>query len=126
MTIKYNVQGNKRKELAQTMADWLGCNVQYKGAPTFAYEVAYFTIDRNGALSFDDRADSRVIERLLEMLYDNGFEAESLPEATTARAMAADFTSADTPPFILRAERSRETKRMSAREFISRTAVRLI
>jgi len=81
MTVKYNVPGSKRKELAQTMANWLGCSVKYKGAPTFAYEVDYFTIDKNGALSFDDRADSEVIERLLEMLYDNGFEAESLPEA---------------------------------------------
>ena len=81
MTVKYNVPGSKRKELAQTIANWIGCEVKYKGAPTFAYEVDYFTIDKNGALSFDDRADSEVIERLLEMLYDNGFEAESLPEA---------------------------------------------
>ena len=81
MTVKYNVPGSKRKELAQTIANWIGCEVKYKGAPTFAYEVDYFTIDKNGALSFDDRADSEVIERLLEMLYDNDFEAESLPEA---------------------------------------------
>ena len=33
----------------------------------------YFTIDRNGSLSFDDRADSEVIERLLQHIYDEGF-----------------------------------------------------
>ena len=80
MTIRYNVTGTKRKELVQLIANFTGCEPKYKGAPTFAYEVDYFTIDKSGALSFDDRADSEVIERLLEMLYDNGFEAEALPE----------------------------------------------
>ena len=81
MTVKYNVTGTKRKELVQLIANFTGCESKYKGAPSFAYEVDYFTIDKDGALSFDDRADSEVIERLLEMLYDNGFEAEGLPEA---------------------------------------------
>lgn len=81
MTVKYNVTGAKRKELVELVANFTGCNTVYKGAPSFAYEVDYFTIDKNGTLSFDDRADSEVIERLLEMLYDNSFEAESLPEA---------------------------------------------
>ena len=81
MTVRYNVTGAKRKELVLTIAKWLGSEVKYLGAPSFAYEVDYFTIDKNGALSFDDRADSEVIERLLEMLYDNGFESEALPEA---------------------------------------------
>ena len=81
MTVKYNVTGAKRKELVLTISNWLGSEAKYLGAPSFAYEVDYFTIDKNGALSFDDRADSEVIERLLEMLYDNGFESEALPEA---------------------------------------------
>lgn len=81
MTVKYNVTGAKRKELVQLVSNFTGCDSKYHGAPTFAYEVDYFTIDKSGALSFDDRADSEVIERLLEMLYDNGFEAEALPEA---------------------------------------------
>lgn len=81
MTVNYNVTGTKRKELVQLIANFTGCDSKYKGAPTFAYKVDYFTIDKNGVLSFDDRADSEVIERLLEMLYDNGFEAEGLPEA---------------------------------------------
>ena len=80
MTIKYNVPGSKRKELVKTVAAWLGEEIKYCGAPTFAYEVDYFTIDRNGCLSFDDRADSEVIERLLEHLYDEGFECEEAPK----------------------------------------------
>ena len=77
MTIKFNVPGKTRKELAQTIGNWLGCDVSYKGAPTFAYEVDYFTIDRDGNLIFDDRADSEVIENLMEHLYDASFEFEA-------------------------------------------------
>lgn len=82
MTLNYNVTGAKRKELVSLIANFTGCDAHYKGAPSFAYEVDYFTIDRNGAVSFDDRADSGVIERLIEMLYDNSFVAEPADEPT--------------------------------------------
>ena len=73
MTITINAQGAERKRLVQTISDWLGVPAKYCGAPTFNYEVDFFTIDRNGSLSFDDRADSEVIERLLQHIYDEGF-----------------------------------------------------
>lgn len=76
MTVKFNVPGKERKRMVLTIAKWLGKKVCYKGAPTFAYEVDYFTIDKDGNLIFDDRADSEVIERLLEHLYDEGFESD--------------------------------------------------
>ena len=76
MTVKFNVPGKERKRLAQTLAAWLGCEAKYAGAPTFAYDVDYFRIDRDGNLTFDDRADSEVIERLMEHLYDEGFDFE--------------------------------------------------
>ena len=76
MTITINAQGTERKRLVQTISDWLGVPAKYCGAPTFNYEVDYFTIDRNGSLSFDDRADSEVIERLLEHIYDEGFDID--------------------------------------------------
>ena len=76
MRIHYNVPGKKRKELAQTIATWLEADCRYKGVPTCAYEVDYFTIDKEGNLLFDDMADSEVIERLLEHLYDEGFESD--------------------------------------------------
>lgn len=74
MKIHYIVPGKKRKELAQTIANWLGETCRYKGVPSCAYEVDYFTIDRDGNLLFDDMADSEVIENLLEHLHDEGFE----------------------------------------------------
>ena len=76
MTIIIHAQGAERKRLVQTISDWLGVPAKYCGAPTFNYEADYFTIDRNGSLSFDDRADSEVIERLLQHIYDEGFDID--------------------------------------------------
>lgn len=76
MTVTINATGAERKRLVKTISDWLGVPAKYCGAPTFNYEVDCFTIDRNGGLSFDDRADNEVIERLLEHLYDEGFDID--------------------------------------------------
>ena len=51
MTITIHAQGAERKRLVKTISDWLGVPAKYCGAPTFCYEVDYFTIDRNGSLS---------------------------------------------------------------------------
>lgn len=76
MTITIHAQGAQRKRLVKTISDWLGAPAKYCGAPTFNYEVDYFTIDRNGSLSFDDSTDSEVIERLLQHIYDEGFDID--------------------------------------------------
>ena len=76
MTITINAQGAERKRLVKTISDWLGVPAKYCGAPTFNYEVDYFTIDKSGSLTFDDTADSEVIERLLQHIYDEGFDID--------------------------------------------------
>ena len=76
MELNFHVNGAERKRLVQIISDWLGVPAKYCGAPTFNYEVDSFTIDRNGSLSFDDRADSEVIERLLQHIYDEGFDID--------------------------------------------------
>ena len=76
MTITINATGAERKRLVQTIAKWLGCDAKYLGVPSCAYQVDYFTIGKDGSLSFDDRADSEVIERLLQHIYDEGFDID--------------------------------------------------
>ena len=78
-TANYNVTGSDRKELVNLVAETIGSPAKYQGAPSFAYTIDFITIDRNGVLSFDDRADTGVIENLLEQLAAHGFNAE-LPE----------------------------------------------
>jgi len=77
MTFKYNVTGAKRKELVNAISEITETPVKYLGAPSFAYEVDYFTIDKNGGVTFDDRADSEEIEMLVEALLERGFEPEA-------------------------------------------------
>lgn len=76
MTIKINAQGAERKRLVQTISAWLGCDAKYLGVPSCAYRVDYFTIEKDGSLTFDDSADSEVIERLLQHIYDEGFDID--------------------------------------------------
>ena len=81
MELKYNVTGANRKALVDAIAEITGADKKYLGAPTFAYEVDYFTIDKNGTVCFDDRADSEEIENLIEELYERGFKAEDMEMA---------------------------------------------
>ena len=67
MTVHYNVPGKERKNLAQTIGTWLEEDVKYAGAPTFAYLIGGFTIDKDGNLSAEAVSDDTV-ERLLEHL----------------------------------------------------------
>ena len=76
MTITINAQGAERKRLVKTIAEWLGEDVHYCGAPTFAYEIGRFTVKKDGSLSFSDLIDSEVVERLLEHIYDEGFDID--------------------------------------------------
>ena len=73
MEFKYNVTGADRKRLVTAMSEILECAPDYKGTPTFAYEVDYFTVDKNGTVSFDDRADADEVEQLVEALLEKGF-----------------------------------------------------
>lgn len=73
--LNYNVTGSERKHLVTVIANATECKATYLGAPSFAYEVDYFTISKEGCVSFDDRADSEEIERLITTLAEQGFEA---------------------------------------------------
>lgn len=76
MEIKYHKTGKERKDLVNAIAEITGAKALYKGVPTCNYEVDYYTIDKEGTLTFDDAADSSEVEYLLEQLLERGFEAE--------------------------------------------------
>ena len=76
MTLRYNLTGSDRKRLVTAISEITGAPAKYLGAPSFGYQVDYFTIDRNGGVTFDDRADSEEIENLIETLDSQGFTAE--------------------------------------------------
>ncbi|KUK65625.1 MAG: Virulence-related protein [Desulfotomaculum sp. 46_80] len=80
--VRYNVTGDERKRLVRAMGDILEAEPKYLGAPSFAYEIGYFTVDKIGTVAFDSRADSEEIEKLIERLHELGFEAEKVSSDT--------------------------------------------
>ncbi|KGP77234.1 virulence protein [Desulfosporosinus sp. Tol-M] len=87
-TIKFNVAGAERKRLVGAISEITGAEGKYLGMPSAAYQVDCFTIDRNGAVSFDDRADSEDVDNLLVRLADQGFEPEPSENSTVGNSPA--------------------------------------
>ena len=98
MTINYNRTGADRKPLIAAIADITGAKAKYLGAPSFAYQVDYFTIDRNGAVTFDDRADSEEVENLIERLASMGFEAQIPAPDCEAEELPAEGAESEPAP----------------------------
>ena len=82
MEIRYNVTGDRRKELVKVISGITGAKAVYKFMPTCNYEIDYFTVTKNGTLLFDDRADSEEVERVLEGIAAAGFACEAPVEMT--------------------------------------------
>lgn len=73
MQIEFNKTGAERKALVNAISAIIGENAVYQFMPTCAYKIGYFTVTKDGSLTFDDRADSEVVESLLEQLVQQGF-----------------------------------------------------
>ena len=88
MEVKYNVSGNRRKEMVKVVSEALeGWEIKYLGAPSFSYQVGDFEITKDGTLIFSDRTDSKMVEDVLEALEQAGFPCEAhedLPEEKQA------------------------------------------
>lgn len=74
MTIYYNA--TDRKPLVKAISEFTRAKPVYLKTPTYAYQIDYFTVTREGNLEFDDMADSEEIEKLIEALAQQGFIAE--------------------------------------------------
>lgn len=82
--MKINYTESNRKDLAKAVSEITGAEVRYLGAPSFSYQIDYFTVDREGYLLFDDMADTEEVENLIQELAEKGFVAtptEDEPEA---------------------------------------------
>jgi hypothetical protein len=92
MRINYNVTGAQRKELVKVIADTTGAKAEYMKMPTCNYQIDYFTVTKNGALEFDDMADSEEVEKVLEAIADAGFEPEAPESEAEEESEEADET----------------------------------
>ena len=96
MRIEFNKTGSERKELVKAISEITGAEAVYKFMPTCAYEIDYFTVTKDGALEFDDRADSEEIENILEQLAQRGFEGTPTETPDTAAVSEAEKVSEET------------------------------
>ena len=51
MEIHYDVPGSARKALASAIGEIIGTYPSYQAAPSFAYIIGEYTLDRNGVLN---------------------------------------------------------------------------
>jgi len=81
MQIKYNVTGDRRKAMVAVMRDVLQDATRYLGAPSFAFQVGAYTVDKSGTVTCPDGTDETQIEMLIRELAHDGFIGERVGEA---------------------------------------------
>ena len=81
MQIKYNVTGDRRKAMVAVMRDVLQDTTRYLGAPSFAFQVGAYTVDKNGTVTCPDGTDEAQIEMLIRELAHDGYIGERVGEA---------------------------------------------
>ena len=69
----FNVSGDTRKKLVKLISSHLGVESRYLGAPSFAYSIGAYTVNKDGSLSWDE--DDERTAGLLEALKAKGFSA---------------------------------------------------
>lgn len=77
MIVYYKAEN--RKPFVQAISEFVGVKAVYMKTPTYAYQIAHFTVTREGNLEFDDMSDRKEIERLIKYLAEKGFVADTLP-----------------------------------------------
>ena len=81
MQIKYNATGDRRKAMVAVMRDVLQDTTRYLGAPSFAFQVGAYTVDKNGTVTCPDGTDEEQIEMLVHELAHDGFTGERVDES---------------------------------------------
>ena len=82
MTFEFHCTGADRKKLVTTTAAITETAAKYLGAPTFAYQVGPYHIDKNGTMTVAEGTAPSDVDYLIERLYEEGFTAETSVEET--------------------------------------------
>lgn len=81
MERRFNVTGERRKEMVKVISGIVGMKAVYMRMPTCAYAISNFTVSKEGTLAWDERSSGELVEKVLAGLAQAGFTAE--PEETT-------------------------------------------
>lgn len=77
MRVEFNRTGADRKALVTAIGEILETKPKYMGMPSAAYNFGGLTVDKTGALEFEDNIFPKDIRNLLSQLSGRGFMAES-------------------------------------------------
>ena len=95
METRYNVTGEKRKEMVEVISGVVGMRAVYMRMPTCAYAISNITVSKDGTLAWDERTDSRTIEKVKEALVATGFTAEETAEVAQEAVTEEESTDAE-------------------------------
>ena len=75
MIIEFQLTGEKRKELVNTISEIIGAPAKYQYMPTCAYKIGRdYTITKKGNLEISDSADSKEVENLIDELVSRDYD----------------------------------------------------
>lgn len=80
MRYNYSLSGSDRKPLVAAISQILDKPAVYQGAPSFAYTVGDFTVDRNGVLSYGNNIHPDFAAVLISDLQEHGFVTEIISD----------------------------------------------
>ena len=89
MERRFNVTGERRKEMVKVISGIVGMKAVYMRMPTCAYAISNFTVSKEGTLAWDERSSEELVEKVLAGLAQAGFTAE-LEETAEAQAEPQD------------------------------------
>ena len=95
MKANYNVTGNTRKELVRIIGETVGMKPVYKFMPTCAYVISNITVEKDGAMVWDERTEANTIQKVIEALAAAGFTAEIETEEAPAAEDAPETAPAE-------------------------------
>lgn len=75
----------------QAISEILGKSAVYQGAPTFAYAIGSYSVDKHGTLSHSDNTDPDEVQRLVSQLRERGYVPEN-DNVFTVEMPKAGFT----------------------------------
>lgn len=106
---RYNLTGQKRKGLVDAISKILDLPAIYQKAPTFAYKIGEFTINRDGTLSYSSKIHPEYAAVLIGDLQKLGFVVKTVTAEEDEEETVDTSTSTEIPENQAVAEAAADT-----------------
>lgn len=93
MEFKFNRTGAERKAFVQAISKIVGKDAVYMQAPSFAYKIENYTVDREGTLTYSEQLNIESVKQLLEKLHEQGFvTVDFMPANSTEETISPEMS----------------------------------